>query len=874
MTDALSRLTSALSDRYTIERELGRGGMATVYLAEDLKLHRKVALKVLRPELASALGPDRFLQEIDIAAKLNHPHILGLFDCGEADGFLYYVMPYVEGQSLRDKLAHEGELPIPEAVRILRDVVDALSHAHKHNVVHRDIKPDNVMLSDRHALVTDFGVAKAVSEATGRQQLTTEGVALGTPTYMAPEQAAADPHIDHRADIYAVGAVAYELLTGRPPFLGTTPQMILSAHMTDAPDPVTKYRDAVPPVLEQLVLKCLEKKAADRWQSADELLPQLEALATPSGGTTPVGTVPISAVKRSRTMAIGASALAVILAVIVVVMLLPRGSGITLDPERIVVAVFRNVSGDPSLDQVGERAGHWITQGLQQAAVKVVPWQTARQSWQYVEVEAEAGRARDLVRALADETGAGIVVDGAVYVDGDSVQIQADLTDAMRGQVLGSIAPVTGSRSAVGDVIATLQQQLMGFLAVHVDEALSDFVDMTRKPPSFEAYEAFNQGWDYHRRLDYASAEPFFRQASELDPDWAQPLLRLRQVLVNVGTRAEQDSVVTLLETMWDKLTPYEQAVTQTYRADFDGNPDLSLESIRRAAQLAPRSPAVYNYANRARNLNRPREAVDALRSLDPERGWVREYPVYWIVLTDNLHMLGEYDQELSAAQTAFQLHPDEGARMLSMQTRALAALGRVEALDGVLDQIEVARDLRWIRSASVEATEILRANGHVEASLRVAERAIRWFDARPSAEATDVGHRYWYGRALFLAGRIEESQMEFDEIVDEQPDSLSYRAFRAFIAVQRGDTVQAMRDAEWLDVYLTPDVPGAGWRLSPLFWEGVIAAALGERQQAVAYLRESYVQGRLHRWYDRVRVEFDPLRDYPPFQELMRPKG
>ena len=218
MADNFDRLKAALADRYAIEREVGTGGMATVYLAEDLKLHRKVALKVLKPDLAAALGPDRFLQEIEIAAQLHHPHILPLHDSGDADGFLYYVMPYEEGQSLRERLAKEGELPIAEAVRILRDVVDALTHAHKHNIVHRDIKPDNVMLSDRHAFVTDFGVAKAVSEATGRQQLTTTGVALGTPAYMAPEQAAADPHIDHRADIYAVGVVAYELLTGRPPF--------------------------------------------------------------------------------------------------------------------------------------------------------------------------------------------------------------------------------------------------------------------------------------------------------------------------------------------------------------------------------------------------------------------------------------------------------------------------------------------------------------------------------------------------------------------------------------------------------------------------------------------------------------------------------
>jgi serine/threonine-protein kinase len=402
MTDALDRLKAALSNRYAIERELGAGGMATVYLAEDVKHHRKVAVKVLRPELAAALGADRFHREIEIAANLHHPHILPLYDSGDADGFLYYVMPYEEGQSLRDKLAKEGELPITEAVRILRDVVDALDHAHKHGVVHRDIKPDNVLLSERHALVTDFGVAKAVSEATGAEKLTTEGVALGTPAYMSPEQAAADSHIDHRADIYAVGVVAYELLTGRPPFLGTTPQMILSAHMTDTPEPVTKYRKSVPPALEQLVMKCLEKKAADRWQSAEELLTQLEALATPSGGITPTGMVPVDRrVKRRWMIAGGAVAVAAIIAVIAVVAAIPRGSSAALEPNHVAVAVFRNATGDPSLDQVGERAAHWITQRLQEAVVQVTPWDMALQSWQYVQSEAEAGRVRDPIRAFS-----------------------------------------------------------------------------------------------------------------------------------------------------------------------------------------------------------------------------------------------------------------------------------------------------------------------------------------------------------------------------------------------------------------------------------------------------------------------------------------
>ncbi|CAN5888165.1 hypothetical protein BH24GEM1_BH24GEM1_20860 [soil metagenome] len=218
MSGIAERLTVALADRYRIERELGQGGMATVYLAEDLRHGRRVAIKLLREDLSASLGNERFLREIKVAAGLQHPHVLPLYDSGEADGLLFYVMPFVDGLSLRDRLVKEGELPIDEAVRILRDVADALSEAHKHGIVHRDLKPENVMLRGRHALVTDFGVAKALSEATGRQSLTTVGIALGTPTYMAPEQAVADPMVDHRADIYAFGVLGYELLSGKPPF--------------------------------------------------------------------------------------------------------------------------------------------------------------------------------------------------------------------------------------------------------------------------------------------------------------------------------------------------------------------------------------------------------------------------------------------------------------------------------------------------------------------------------------------------------------------------------------------------------------------------------------------------------------------------------
>lgn len=275
MSSLRDRLQDALGEPYVIERELSGGGMSRVFVATEVELGRKVVVTVLPAEMSAEVNADRFRREIQMAASLQHPHIVPLLRAGSRADLLWYTMPLVQGESLRARLARESELPVPEAVRILRDVTAAIAYAHAHGVVHRDIKPDNILLTDRYAVVTDFGVAKAVSEATGETSLTSVGVALGTPAYMAPEQAAADPHTDHRADIYAVGVMGYEMLAGSPPFNAPSPQMILAAQVTQQPAHVTQHRATVPPALAAIVMRCLEKKAADRFQSAAELFHQL-----------------------------------------------------------------------------------------------------------------------------------------------------------------------------------------------------------------------------------------------------------------------------------------------------------------------------------------------------------------------------------------------------------------------------------------------------------------------------------------------------------------------------------------------------------------------------------------------------------------------
>ncbi len=270
MTDPRERLAAALADRYRIERELGAGGMATVYLAHDVRHDRKVALKVLRPELSAILGAERFLAEIKTTANLQHPHILGLFDSGEADGNVFYVMPYVEGESLRDRLKRDHQLPVEEAVRIAREVADALEYAHQHGIVHRDIKPENILIHGGHAVVADFGIALAASRSEGGSRMTETGMSLGTPHYMSPEQAMGEREITPKTDIYALGCVLYEMLTAEPPFTGANAQAIIGRVLTEEPRSLTAQRRTIPPNVEAAVLTAMAKLPADRFASAKE----------------------------------------------------------------------------------------------------------------------------------------------------------------------------------------------------------------------------------------------------------------------------------------------------------------------------------------------------------------------------------------------------------------------------------------------------------------------------------------------------------------------------------------------------------------------------------------------------------------------------
>jgi serine/threonine protein kinase/Flp pilus assembly protein TadD len=449
MPTPLEQVRTALTGRYRVERELGQGGMATVYLAHDERHQRSVAVKVLRTELASSLGPERFLREIRIAANLNHPHIVPLFDSGEADGLLYYVMPYIEGETLGDRLKRTGAFSIAEALDILRDVSDALSFAHARGVVHRDIKPDNVMLSDRHAVVTDFGVAKAVAGATTAQGITNVGVAVGTPAYMAPEQVAADPRVDQRADIYALGTLAYELVSGRPPFMGASPQKVLAAHVTQAPDPVSTHCSDLPRDLEVAIMRCLEKDPADRWQSADDLWQALGTLGTGEGAA-------VSGRAKKRA---------------------------------IVVLPFTNQSADPENEFFSDGLTEEIIADLAKVSALSVISRTSSMQLK--------GTGKD-VRTIGRELGVRYALEGSVRKAGQSLRITAQLIDALSDEQLWA-----DKYSGTMDDVFDLQERVSREIVKALDVTLSSDEDRRladRPVADPRAFELFLQARQEIRR--------------------------------------------------------------------------------------------------------------------------------------------------------------------------------------------------------------------------------------------------------------------------------------------------------------------------------------------------------------------------------------
>ena len=473
----IERLRGALSQNYTIDRELGRGGMATVYLAQDVKHERMVALKVLHPELAASLGPDRFLREIKVAARLNHPHILGLHDSGEAEGFLYYVMPYVEGESLRERLDREHQLPIEEAVHHARGIASALDYAHRQQIVHRDIKPENVMLYEGEAMVMDFGIAKAVSMA-GHDTLTQTGMMVGTPAYVSPEQAAGEINLDGRSDQYSLACMLYEMLSGERAFTGPTAQAVMAKRFTETAKPLRSLRGSIPESVERAVSKAMSTDTAARYKTAALFAQALgsSSLTTP----TDTATLPQATVAAAKSVAV-----------------LP----------------FVNSSADPENEYFADGMAEEIINALSKI-------QTLRVASRIVSF-ALKGKNEDLGE-VGRKLHVSTVLDGTVRKMGNRLRITAQLVNVADGYQLWS----ERYDREMEDIFAIqddISQAIVKSLRVILSEDEKKAIEKPRTV-NLQAYDFYLRGRQFFhqlRRKSLEHARQMFNRAIEIDPDYA-----------------------------------------------------------------------------------------------------------------------------------------------------------------------------------------------------------------------------------------------------------------------------------------------------------------------------------------------------------------
>jgi TolB-like protein/Flp pilus assembly protein TadD/tRNA A-37 threonylcarbamoyl transferase component Bud32 len=532
--DPLDHLTRALADRYRIERELGEGGMATVYLAQDLKHQRKVAIKVMKPELAAAIGAERFLREITIAASLNSPHIVPLFDSGEADGLLFYVMPYIDGESLRDRLRREKQLPIEDAISIVQQVARALAYASAHGVVHRDIKPANILLIEDHALVADFGVARVFAESDA-VRLTHTGMAMGTPAYVSPEQAAGDPGVDVRTDIYALGCVLYETLAGETPYTGATAQSIVAQHFSGAVPEVRRVRALVPEHVERAIMRALAKLRADRFTTPQDFAAALGGSQGPGKVfvTTPKGMTAQGGLRRAAPwVAFAAVGTLVLLFAFNIGGLRDRltrmaGGGVSDDSRRaIAVLPFQNV---------GAAEEEYFSDGLTEELIVTLSQLRSLRVAARTSSFAFKGPQRD-VREIARRLSVSSLLVGSVRKTANRVRVTAQLVDASSGLDIWSEIYEETDLSDIFDIQADIATQIAGALEANL--AASDRARLARKPTeNLEAYTLYLKGlYFWNRRGErLTTAIDYFNRAIAVDSQYARAYAGIANTFAPLG---------------------------------------------------------------------------------------------------------------------------------------------------------------------------------------------------------------------------------------------------------------------------------------------------------------------------------------------------
>lgn len=573
-------LQQALGAGYRVERELGGGGMSRVFVARDLGLDRDVVVKVLSRESTAGVSGERFRREIQVIARLQHPHIVSILSAGSADGALYYVMPFIGGESLRARIAREGPLAVPDAVRILREVLDALAFAHKHGVIHRDIKPENVLIEAGHCVVADFGIAKALRES---GTMTSAGVALGTPAYMSPEQATADPTADHRSDLYAVGVLGYELLTGAPPFTGRA-QQVITAHIATPAPSLRERRSDVPEGLSTLIARALEKEPGERPQSASEMLAALDAVLTPSGTAAPAVPAPARARRRRVPPVVVAVGLVLGAGLFFELRRARAPAPLVADGADVIAVMPLGAVSDTSLARLGQDLVVTLSTNLDGVG-----------SLRTIDAITLLMRARRLpspipfqdAQRLAQQLAARSVLTGTLISEGNRVRASVSLhvvgSDSLLARATAVAAP-----DGIAAITDSLTWEILRQIWRRGAAPSPVLTGLTTK--SFEALRAFLDGERHFQRLDVAAALPAYRRAFEIDSGFAQALLRHHYV--NAWNLQPPDSFVhSRLLALADRLPERERLWLQTSEAPLPVPAEI--EAWKALARRYPDYPPV-----------------------------------------------------------------------------------------------------------------------------------------------------------------------------------------------------------------------------------------------------------------------------------------
>ena len=856
---------SLFAGRYQIIEKLGHGGMGRVYRALDKKLNEEVALKLVRPEIAADRSTlERFHNELKLARKISHPHVGRMYELMEEAGAHFITMEYVPGQDLRGLIRQTGQLTVAKAIATAKEICEGLAEAHKQGIVHRDLKPSNIII-DRagSARIMDFGIARSLAT----KSRTGAGVMIGTPEYMSPEQVEGK-EVDQRSDIYSLGIILYEMLTGQVPFEGDTPFTVGVKQKSETPKNPKVLNPNIPDDLSGVILKCLEKDKAKRFQSTTDVRAELERIDKGMPTTARIAPERRPFTSKEVTVKFQPKKLIIptlaIVAIITAMIIFWLKKASNLDPNLVAVAVFENRTGDPKLDPIGSMAAERIMQGLAQVGeFSVAPMPAP-------EALAAKAKSKDRLRALAEVTKAGKIVHGDYYLQGENIQFHAWVEDMAAKKTLLALEPASGAIADPAAALEPLRLKLMGGLAGVFDPLLKDTLSFLKEPPNFEAYREYIEGTKSFFRGDYPKAVEHLLRAAERDPSLKMALIFASIAYYNQDQYAKAEELQKNVAKSRADLSTGERLSLDHMQAILLGDSESQLRTARQIVSEHPTWEWIYENAYVATESNHPREAVDLLTGINPYDEAYRDWsPNYWVVLTWAHHMLGDHKRELKEARRARDQFP-ERLSMLANEVNALAALGRMKDLQKLFEESTTLPPRGTFSPGSImlEAGRELRAHGFKEDAVKVLNQALQWYEARPEQEKTTEANRYNQARASYVLGKWAEAKALFHGLHTDVPDNIDYLGHLGVVAVQMGNPEEALNISKQLEDDKRPYLFG-----KPTYWRARITALLGDKEGAVNIIRQATKEGY---GYDYLHPceDFELLADYPPYIQLMKPKG